>query len=175
MPSLSQEHFLEQSLNVIFVSGTTYCQSSQAESPTSRASSPSGLRRVPTSLPPTSPSSTATRTGLNFFNSHLVLHLDHLQLVHHLHVHIVALQLVRGQAPVHPRHGRELQEKHSLLFACFCFFFICRNDILVTGGQADFCPRVSNGTSGGSSEILVSSGQRKSISVKVDHIAQHTS
>ena len=112
MPSQSQEHFLKQSLNAIFVSGTTYCQSSQAESPTSRASSPSGSRRVPTSLQPTSHSSTATRTGLNFFNSHLVLHLDHLQLVHHLRLLLVPLRLVRGRSQVHPRHGGELQERH---------------------------------------------------------------
>ena len=117
---------------------------------------------------------TATSSGVDSFGNHLVLilDLDHLQLMHHLRVLIVALRLVCGWSPVHSRHGRELQEKNSLLFACFGFFFICRNDILVTGGQADFCPRVSNGTSGGSSEILVPSGQRKSISVKVDHIAQ---
>jgi len=59
---------------------------------------------------------------------------------------------------------------------------ICRNDILVTGvnrlgpsirsGPA-FCPRVSNGTEIlNGNEILVSSGQRKSISVKVEHIPQ---
>merc|ERR1712013_957971 len=58
----------------------------------------------------------------------------------------------------------------------------CRNDILVTGvnrigpsirsGPA-FCPRLSNGTEIlNGNEILVSSGQWKSISVKVDHIAQ---
>ena len=112
MPSLSREHFLKQSHNAIFASGTTYYQSSQAESPTSRASSPSVSRRVPTSLQPTSPSSTATLTGLNFFNSHLVLHLDHLQLVHHLRLLLVPLRLVRGRSQVHPRHGGELQERH---------------------------------------------------------------
>ena len=64
----------------------------------------------------------------------------------------------------------------------FFYFFICRNDILVTGvnrlgpsirsGPA-FCPRVSNGTEIlNGNEILVSSGQRKSISVKVEHIPQ---
>ena len=69
-----------------------------------------------------------------------------------------------------------------LFVALFGFFFIFRNDILVTGvnrigpsirsGPA-FCPRLSNGTEIlNGNEILVSSGQRKSISVKVDHIAQ---
>ena len=58
----------------------------------------------------------------------------------------------------------------------------CRNDILVSGinqsgprirSGPEFCPRVTPvATPGGSSDILVSSGLQKSISVKVDHIAQ---
>ncbi|XP_065576884.1 plexin-A4-like isoform X2 [Artemia franciscana] len=55
----------------------------------------------------------------------------------------------------------------------------CRNDILVTGinrigpsirSGPSFCPRI-NGTAG-STEILVSSGTKKKINVKVDNIAQ---
>ena len=56
----------------------------------------------------------------------------------------------------------------------------CRNDILVTGikrvgpsirSGPNFCPRV-NATVGGSSEILVPSGIKETIRVKVDNIAQ---
>ena len=56
----------------------------------------------------------------------------------------------------------------------------CRNDILVTGikrvgpsirSGPNFCPRV-NATVGGSSEILVPSGIKENIRVKVDNIAQ---